>query len=723
MASSSKWLSSTGWRRTAVINTILIGLLSLLLLGLLMWSSIKAGGIEKVHIFFEGYCASSRQRNFAVHFLLNSLSTGIIASSNFFMQVLNSPSRIEADKAHEKEKYVEIGVPSIKNFPHVARLKTMLWVGFCLSSVPIHLFFNSAIFETDYRGSQWHLTIADKWYTIDWRFGESVDIGEYLNPASDAMKNLSRTAAEASGWKRLSPKDCRAENSCLDALGAGKQPASTSNAYDLDLVAPWRYTFNYLQAIPLFSGSILFYGSMFRDQSFNVIEVDYCLAQEVTPVCKIGTSNLLLLIVTICVGVKAAQCLFVVRRFHGHDYFVTPGNAMASYLANPDPIRDAYPSFLIFRGVHIPPNGKPKKWKKKARRPSHGISRDDLFHQIQTKTVTTPFFKEGDLIGSILTANFPQIILSTWYFLYNTMFTRILASKEWNSFSCSGYRSLRVTDPQEEQTSTYRLQLPYRYSIPMVFLSICMHWFVSSAMYVFIVEGGYHQGTMPVRVEGEGLSHDAFVSIGFSTIAVLVVSILPVLMLVAANVFSMRKMPGDMMPGGTNSFVISSACHSSTAMMKVGIPPPSRRSNDSLTISTELSSSFQPYDKDQNQSLYASEEAVYSNGDEEPSACISEDTGPDRAALLLQLSRSKLRWSAVPMPVELQNVYNGDENANLIHLSFGTVEQDVQEPEDGWIFQLPSHLTLNQDVAAGGNEAKMTPSPSTVPLPMPPFRW
>lgn len=92
-------------------------------------------------------------------------------------------------------------------------------------------------------------------------------------------------------------------------------------------------------------------------------------------------------------------------------------------------------------------------------------------------------------VSSVLRANWPQMILSISYFFYNGLFTRLCVEKEWKSYSMK-YQSLRVTSPNGEQRSTYRLQLPYRYSIPLICISITLHWVVSNVLYVFVYEGG-----------------------------------------------------------------------------------------------------------------------------------------------------------------------------------------------------------------------------------------
>jgi len=263
-------ISQSGWRRAAVLNTIGIGIFALFLIVLLIYSSVKAGGVNRVFIFFVGTCKSSKQTSIGLHLLLNILSTAVIASSNFFMQVLNSPTRKEADAAHQKGKHVEVGVPSIRNILLVAPSRNLLWAAFCLSSVPIHLFFNSAIFETEFGAPHWRmamvsegflagrqyflpgasLMLAGEWKelyllstfngtseTLTWtraEYGTSAADEyahfeewqkhrdwlktEYSDQSSDTMRFLRNASLVASSqWTHIEPDDCKEEYASYNA--------------------------------------------------------------------------------------------------------------------------------------------------------------------------------------------------------------------------------------------------------------------------------------------------------------------------------------------------------------------------------------------------------------------------------------------------------------------------------------------------------------------------
>lgn len=95
----------------------------------------------------------------------------------------------------------------------------------------------------------------------------------------------------------------------------------------------------------------------------------------------------------------------------------------------------------------------------------------------------------GDFYHLVLLANTPQLLLSLIYLTFNSLLTQICMAREWASFS-TVYQPLRVTDPKGEQVSTYRLQLPYAWSIPTILLSIVLHYLLSSTCYVFVADGG-----------------------------------------------------------------------------------------------------------------------------------------------------------------------------------------------------------------------------------------
>lgn len=94
---------------------------------------------DGVYMVYWGSCKATETKDTWVHLGLNIVATVLLASSNYCMQLLSSPSRSEVDKAHAKRKWLDIGIPSIRNLSSLRRKKVILWWILGISSVPLHL--------------------------------------------------------------------------------------------------------------------------------------------------------------------------------------------------------------------------------------------------------------------------------------------------------------------------------------------------------------------------------------------------------------------------------------------------------------------------------------------------------------------------------------------------------------------------------------------------------
>ncbi|KAH7070508.1 hypothetical protein BKA63DRAFT_78380 [Paraphoma chrysanthemicola] len=97
---------------------------------------------------FLGNCSKALRLNTGIHVLINILSTIMLASSNMFMQLLLAPTRAEVDKAHRRQRFLDIGVPSLRNLLYISTRNTLVWAVLVLSSLPLHLLYNSAVYMT-----------------------------------------------------------------------------------------------------------------------------------------------------------------------------------------------------------------------------------------------------------------------------------------------------------------------------------------------------------------------------------------------------------------------------------------------------------------------------------------------------------------------------------------------------------------------------------------------
>lgn len=89
-------------------------------------------------VIFTGDCRKSSHINTALHLGINILSTLLMSTSNMCMQLLAAPTRDELDLAHQKERWLDIGTPSVRNLRYISVRRVLVWCLLGLSSVPLH---------------------------------------------------------------------------------------------------------------------------------------------------------------------------------------------------------------------------------------------------------------------------------------------------------------------------------------------------------------------------------------------------------------------------------------------------------------------------------------------------------------------------------------------------------------------------------------------------------
>ena len=265
--------------------------------------------------------------------------------------------------------------------------------------------------------------------------------------------------------------------------------------------------------------------------------------------------------------------------------------------------------------------------------------------------VQTVQFAKLSVIQLALIANVPQLILSLCYMAYNGLYTRMLAEFEWASFSTQ-YKPLRVSSQRGLQRSTYRLQLPYRYSIPLIIVSVLLHWLYSNCIYLGIYDCTYSPPPFPLYSFTDILPPDYDWSwlpsrpdegrhvretLQYSVLTILISLVISIIFAAVPIVLAWVKLPGNMVLAGGNSVVISAACH-------VVIPGASSS---------------------------AAEEDGGSNGYKGWEASQRE--------FLETAATGFLKWGEVPGIGGMDEV----TGRKMGHLTFGTPEQGLEGPREG----------------------------------------
>jgi hypothetical protein len=157
---------------------------------------------------------------------------------------------------------------------------------------------------------------------------------------------------------------------------------------------------------------------------------------------------------------------------------------------------------------------------------------------------------ENNILSVILSASWPQALVSLCYFGYNGVFTSFQIADVMNRFSAQR-KGLRLSSPvQGSQRTTYFLTLPYRFAIPIMAINGTLHWLASQSLFLVSI-----QNYWSVRKD------NSYTACKYSPLAILVMTLLLLSMIAVAVLFGSRKFRGEMPVAGSSSALISARCH------------------------------------------------------------------------------------------------------------------------------------------------------------------
>jgi hypothetical protein len=129
----------SGWRGgVAAACTIAASVLVLNIIFCIYGGAVSKSGM-KIGSLYEGDCDTVSRADSALHIAINIMATLLLGASNYTMQCISSPTRREIDRAHACGKYLDIGLPSIRNLTG-RKKKTLFWL-LVVSSMPLHFLY------------------------------------------------------------------------------------------------------------------------------------------------------------------------------------------------------------------------------------------------------------------------------------------------------------------------------------------------------------------------------------------------------------------------------------------------------------------------------------------------------------------------------------------------------------------------------------------------------
>ena len=157
------------------------------------------------------------------------------------------------------------------------------------------------------------------------------------------------------------------------------------------------------------------------------------------------------------------------------------------------------------------------------------------------------------VLGNVIIANTPQLILSSLYLALNNSLTRMQLAVEWASYSTSR-KGLRLSyGAVGEQRISYFLQLPYRLSIPLMLTFIVFHWLVSQSIFLAVVETWDATGVLDHQ--------NSVASCGYSPLAMIWTLVVTAVVILFTVLIGRLRLRGDIPLVGCTSVGISAACH------------------------------------------------------------------------------------------------------------------------------------------------------------------
>lgn len=347
-----------------------------------IWATIKGtGGIA---VLADTSCSRVKLANTLIHLAINVLSSVLLAGSNFSMQCLMGPTRAMVDRAHVAGSWLEIGVPSLRNFHNLKRWDKVFWVVLGVSSLPLHLLYvwgfwvgmsgadtlgsyNSAVFSSTLASYYNNFTVQEG-YVNAVQTGLLNDTKIFPPPRTPPSKAIPRELALAlreGRMARLTPDEC------IDGYAASLQSVwgdvlvvqagddIDMKSWDISTDLPGTSkcgnaeSFQWVCAgfgIEAKGGCNIPCEERLPRLRANKTavwmpegkEALYCLATPMGDRCKLHASAALFWIVTFTAFVKVV--LLVLLAFRSREgRLLTVGDAIASFLERPDRTAESGP--------------------------------------------------------------------------------------------------------------------------------------------------------------------------------------------------------------------------------------------------------------------------------------------------------------------------------------------------------------------------------------------
>ena len=367
----------SGWRVGITLSAVAAFVSLIANLTLAVWSTTHRGdnSLGVLIEVFRGDCVEASRLNLWVHLAVNTISTILLSASNYTMQCVVAPTRADIDRTHAKMKWLDIGVPSLRNIRHISTWRKTMWTLLFLSSLPLHLMFNS-VFFVSIATYDYNVIFATPNFTTGADFSTANGRNTvYFQPPS-FKENLTsvQSSVMQQEWERLENADCirayandlitdRRHVVVVSSNASIHDTGSVIGSQNQEYILPERwyvlqegydpYTWicsdrdlRVLQPTPhkidnSYAPQCYKYAQRLTkipDQwSPSEFRADYCLSEQVQGSCAANVNNAIIWIIVVCNIIKLAVMAYLASSNVLTQPLVTIGDAITSFVMKPDP--------------------------------------------------------------------------------------------------------------------------------------------------------------------------------------------------------------------------------------------------------------------------------------------------------------------------------------------------------------------------------------------------
>ena len=120
-----------GWHTSVLVWLALTRLIFLINFGFTTGAIAKKGIGNGTQEFYAGSCQHLKNASLWIYLAINILGTGLLAASNYTMQVVYAPTRKDIDRRLRKKKWLDVGAHGLRNLSEMGQMRVIIWL--CLA--------------------------------------------------------------------------------------------------------------------------------------------------------------------------------------------------------------------------------------------------------------------------------------------------------------------------------------------------------------------------------------------------------------------------------------------------------------------------------------------------------------------------------------------------------------------------------------------------------------